>query len=85
VTHIKTPPFNTSYAEEIKTKLEQHGCQIEEYQDYYVLTFPPGTQKKLVGLVTQVEPYAIHFPDGYEIRQEYDRGRGISLVWIPKE
>jgi hypothetical protein len=84
VTHIKILPFNTLYAEAIKTQLQQHGCQIEEYEDYYILTFPPGTRKKLAGLVTMVEPYTIRFPDGYDIRQEYDRGRGISIILVPK-
>lgn len=47
VTHIKTPPFNTSHAATIKLTLQQHGCQIEQYPDYYILTFPPNTRKKL--------------------------------------
>jgi hypothetical protein len=84
VTSIKTPPFNTSYAETIKAKLQQHGCQIVEYQDHYTITFPPGTQQKLVRPVTIVAAHTIRLPDGYEISEQYDQLRCFSIISVPK-
>jgi hypothetical protein len=85
VNQLTTPPFNTPYADEIKARLRQHGCQIEEHENHYIITFPTGTQKKLSGPVTMVEPHTIRLPDGYEIREQYDRVRAISVIALPKE
>lgn len=84
VTRIITPPFNTLDAEKIKETLKQHGCQIEE-KDQYILTFPPGTRKKREGLVTLSEHYRIYFPDGFQMLQHYDPMRRLSLLFIPQE
>jgi hypothetical protein len=85
VSHLKTPPFNTPYAKAIKTQLEQHGCQIEEHQEHYLITFPAGTKKKLVGPVTLIETYTIRLPDGSEIREQHDRTRDISIIALPQK
>ncbi len=83
-TPITTPPFNTPDAEKAKELLKQHGCQIEEHPNHYILTFPEGTKKKRHGLVTLSEQFMIHFPDGFQMLQHYDVARGISLLYLPK-
>jgi hypothetical protein len=85
MTPIKTLPFNVPNAESIKALLRQRRCQIEDHLEYSMLTFPAGTRKKLTGPVTIVERYTVQLPDGYTLRQEVDRVRGISLLFLPEE
>jgi hypothetical protein len=82
---MQTPPFDTPYAEEIKARLKQHGCQIEEHQDYYLLIFPPGTKRIQIRQTTTIAPYKIQLPDGSTLYQIDDCMRDISYLQIPRK
>ena len=84
VTHLKTPPFNTSYADTIRAQLTLHGCQIDEQPDHAIITLPPGSLRRLRGPVTMMARYTIRFPDGFEIYEQYEHARDISIIALFK-
>jgi hypothetical protein len=79
VSTLKTPPFSGVYADIVRRTLRQHGCVIEEHQEYVLVTFPPGTRKRASRLQTFHERYRIVLPDGYELYEIYMR-HGLSIL-----
>ena len=68
--------------EEAKEVLLKHGCTIEEhdYPEECLIFFPEGTTKTEILLRLMLPRYRIKLPDGYELRETYDRYRQISLL-----
>jgi hypothetical protein len=80
VSCIKTPPFSGVYADAVRETLHRHGCIIEEYKEYVLVTFPTGTRKRASHLQTLHERYRIVLPDGYELREICGVYRGLSVL-----
>ncbi len=74
---LTTLPFEVEEAKEI---IRKHGCIVEEYPDKYIIIFPEGTTKTEIYPRTMQERYRIVLPDGYELREAYDRYREVSLL-----
>ena len=75
---IKTPPtplpgFNAL--------LEAHGCLVEEQEAFHLITFPAGTTRTPVGVVTMTYRAVIRFPDGYQLLEQYDWHRERSVLF----
>jgi hypothetical protein len=74
---LSTLPFEDGEAKEIMVK---HGCRFEEHPDEWIVFFPEGTTKTEIYPRTMQSRYRIVFPDGYELREIYDRFREVSLL-----
>lgn len=74
---LTTLPFDV---EETKKILAKHGCIIEEHPDEYSIFFPEGTTRSEIYPRTMQPLYRIKLPDGYELREIYDRHRKISIL-----
>jgi hypothetical protein len=75
---LKTPPI----FDEAKEIIKEHGCAIVEYADYCVVTFPEGTTRMEILPRLYNERYQITLPDGFQIRQMYDRCQEQSLLFL---
>lgn len=73
---LTTPPLE----EEAKTVMLRHGCTLKESRNECIIFFPEGTTKTEILFRTMNPRYHIKLPDGYELRETYDRHRGISLL-----
>jgi hypothetical protein len=62
--------------------LRKHGCVIEDGQDCCIITLPPGSTKiELVNPPRTVDiRYKIRLPDGYELREFYNRCTRKSVL-----
>lgn len=74
---LTTIPFEVEEAKEIMAK---HGCIIEEHPHQYIIFFPEGTTRTEIYPRTMQPQYRIILPDGFELREMYDRYRKISLL-----
>ncbi len=75
---IKTPPF----IDEVTKVIKAHGCEIVEYADYCVVTFPEGTTRTEIFPRLYNARYQITLPDGFQVREMYDRCREQSLLFL---
>jgi hypothetical protein len=79
---LTTFPFEVEEAKEIMRK---HGCTLEERPDKCIIFFPEGTTKTEIYPRTMQSRYRIVLPDGYELREAYDRYREVSLLgYLPE-
>jgi hypothetical protein len=74
----KTPPM----IEEAKKVLREHGCVIVEDGEHCVVTFPEGTMRREVLPRLYNERYMITLPDGFQVREMYDRCQEYSLFFL---
>jgi hypothetical protein len=75
---LKTPPM----IDEAKEIIKEHGCAIVEYADYCVVTFPEGTTRMEIFPRLYNERYQITLPDGFQIREMFDRCQEQSLLFL---
>ena len=75
---LKTPPIFDEVIEIIKA----HGCEIVEYAGSCVVTFPEGTTRMEIFPRLYNERYQITLPDGFQVREMYDRCREQSLLFL---
>lgn len=74
--HLTTPPLE----EEAKAVILRHGCTLKEGRNECIIYFPEGTTKTEILFRTMNARYQIKLPDGYELRETYDRHQAISLL-----
>ncbi|HVB22940.1 MAG TPA: hypothetical protein VNG51_13440 [Ktedonobacteraceae bacterium] len=67
--------------EEAREILWKHGCTIEECSQKCIIHFPEGTTKTEIFLRHTHPRYRITLPDGYELREIYDRYQKISILF----
>jgi hypothetical protein len=70
---------------EAKSIMQKHGCKLEEHPDECIVFFPEGTTKIEIYPRTRHPRYRIVLPDGYELREVYDRYQEISLLSYQRE
>ena len=75
---LKTPPI----IDEAKKAMEEHGCEIVEYADHCVVTFPEGTMRAEIFPRMYNERHTITLPNGFQIREMYDRCQEQSLLFL---
>src|SRR5437868_2696631 len=75
---LTTPPL----LEEAKEMIKQHGCEIVEHADHCVVTFPEGTRRAEIFPRLYNERYTIMLPDGFQIREMFDRCQEQSLLFL---
>ena len=68
--------------DEAKKTMRDHGCEVVEYADYCVVTFPEGTMRMEIFPRLYNERYQIALPDGFQIREMYDRCQKYSLLFL---
>jgi len=73
---LTTPPLE----EKAKEIMLRHGCSVEEHPNECIIFFPAGTTKTEILLRTMNPRYRIKLPDGYELREVYDRHLEVSLL-----
>ena len=76
--NLKTPPICDEAAEIIK----EHDCKIVEYAGHCLVVFPEGTTKVEIFPRLYNERYQITLPDGFQLRQMYDRCKEQSLLFL---
>ena len=68
---------------EPRTLMIEHGCMVLDQPDgKCVITFPEGTYEHEIFPRTLCERYRILLPDGFEMREVYDRFQEISQLYI---
>ena len=75
---LKTPPMT----DEAKTTMREHGCGVVEHADHYRVFFPEGTMRTEIFPRLYNERYTITLPDGFQIREMYDRCQEQSLLFL---
>jgi hypothetical protein len=75
---LETPPI----FDEVAAVFEVHGCEIVEYAGYCVVTFPEGTTRTEIFPRLYNVRYQITLPDGFQVREIYDRCREQSLLFL---
>ncbi|HEX6554732.1 MAG TPA: hypothetical protein VF026_18345 [Ktedonobacteraceae bacterium] len=75
---LKTPPM----IDVAKKVMREHGCVIIEDGEHCVVTFPEGTMRGEVFPRLYNERYIITLPDGFQMREMYDRCQGHSLLFL---
>jgi hypothetical protein len=75
---LTTPPLE----KEAKEIILKHSCRIEEQEslEKCIIFFPEGTTKTEIFPRTTHPRYQIKLPDGYELRETYDRYQETSLL-----
>ena len=79
LSQLKTPPLT----EEAKEVMLKHGCRLKENPNECIVFFPKGTTHTELFPRTMSPRYQIRLPDGYELREVYDRHREISILLYP--
>jgi hypothetical protein len=81
---LTIPPIEEEEGREV---LRKHGCSIEEDErlQQCIIFFPEGTTKTEIFLRLIHPRYRITLPDGYELRETYDRYQGMSILSYPSE
>jgi len=81
---LTIPPIEEEKGKEV---LSKHGCRIEEYEHLQqcIIFFPEGTTKTEIFPRLTHPRYRIQLPDGYELRETYDRYQQISILFYPHE
>jgi hypothetical protein len=77
--HLIIPPIEN---EEARAVLLKHGCRIQETErlPHCILYFPEGTTQTEIFLRLTHPRYRITLPDGFELRETYDRYQSISIL-----
>jgi hypothetical protein len=75
---LKTPPM----IDEAKKAMQEHGCNIVEYVKHCMVLFPEGTMRVEIYPRLYNERYTITLPDGFQIREMYDRCQEQSLLFL---
>ena len=75
---LKTPPM----IDEAKKVIREYGCEIVEYADHCVVTFPEGTMREEIFPRMYNARYTITLPDGVQMREMYDRCQEKSLLFL---
>ena len=78
---LKTPPLT----EEARKIIVRHGCTLDENTDECIVSFPEGTTRTEILPRLMTERYRITFPDNYELQENYDKYREISILLYPRE
>lgn len=79
---LTVPPIEDERGRKILLK---HGCRIKEYPQECIIFFPEGTTKTEIFLRLTHPRYQIRFPDGFELREIYDRFQKISILLCQSE
>lgn len=75
---LKTPPI----FDEAAGIIREHGCEIVEHADYCVVTFPQGTTRTEIFPRLYNERYQVTLPDGFQMREMYDRCEEQTLLFL---
>jgi hypothetical protein len=75
--HLIIPPIENEEGREVLLK---HGCKIEEHSQECIIFFPEGTRQTEIFLRLTHPRYRITLPDGFELRETYDRCQNISIL-----
>src|SRR5258708_1384118 len=75
---LKTPPM----IDEAKKVIREYGCEIVEYANHCMVTFPEGTKRAEIFPRMYNERYTITLPDGVQMREMYDRWQENSLLFL---
>jgi len=75
---LRTPPV----IDEAQKTMREHGCEIVEYAEHCVVTFPEGTMRMEIYPRLYNERYQITLPDGFQIREMYERCQEYSLLFL---
>lgn len=75
---LRTPPV----IDEAKKTMRDHGCEVVEYADHCIVTFPEGTMRMEIFPRLYNERYQIMLPDGFQMREMYDRCQEYSLLFL---
>ncbi len=76
--HLTTPPM----IDEAREMIKQHGCEVYEYPNHCVVTFPEGTRRSEMFPRLPCERYEITLPDGFQMVEMDDRWREHSLLFL---
>jgi hypothetical protein len=75
---LKTPPM----FDEAQKVIRRYGCEIVEYADHCIVTFPEGTMREEIFPRLYNARYTITLPDGVQMREMYDRCQDKSLLFL---
>ncbi len=67
---------------EAREIIKQHGCEVVEYPDHCVVTFPEGTMRMEILPRLSNERYEITLPDGFRMIEMDDRWQEHSLLFL---
>lgn len=77
--HQLTTPLMIDEAREI---IKLHGCEVCEYSDQCVVTFPEGTMRREIFPRLPCERFEITLPDGFQMVEIVDRWQEHSLLFL---
>jgi len=66
--------------EDARAVMLKHSCRLDEQSGECTIFFPEGTTRTEIFLRTMNPRYQIKLPDGYELREVYDRHREVSML-----
>jgi len=75
---LKTAPI----IDEVKKVMREHGCVVVEDGEHCAVIFPEGTMRREIFPRLYNERYSITLPDGFQMREMYDRCRELSLLFV---
>ncbi len=75
---LTTPPMIDAAKEIIR----QHSCEVVEYPDHCMGTFPEGTIRTELLPRLRDERFEITLPDGFQLIELCDRWRERSLLFL---
>ena len=78
VRQLKTPPM----IDDVKEVMREHGVEIVEDGEHCVVIFPEGTMRGEIFPRLYNERYTITLPDGFQVREMYDRWQEYSLLFL---
>lgn len=78
VRQLKTPPM----IDDVKEVMREHGVEIVEDGEHCVVIFPEGTMRGEIFPRLYNERYDITLPDGFQMREMYDRCQEYSLLFL---
>jgi hypothetical protein len=74
---------------EAEAFLVHHQCTVECHLENdgfrTTVTLPHGSVRKRCGMVVASERYSVDLPDGTQLREVYDPGKGTSALFIPAQ
>jgi hypothetical protein len=80
ITTLTTPPIIPEALETISTH-----CQVEDHGTYCVVHFPEGTTRQEIFPRTWNTHYLLSLPDGYRLREMFDRNLDQSVLFLFKD
>lgn len=78
VRQLKTPPM----IDDVKEVMREHGVEIVEDGEHCIVIFPEGTMRGEIFPRLYNERYTITLPDGFQMREMYDRWQEYSLLFL---